>query len=123
MTENEETKNIGVELNPGILQEMIHEAKNIGMTPWTIFVKDIGRIDVLDMTAIVNRATGQNKLLLLDDGGGMFQIKDEFIIGHRVNSMRPEDYEHFNNMKKQSEENTKKWEENERKLGLNSGFM
>lgn len=120
MTKNEKCD---IELNPDILQDMIDEAKGIGITPYTIFLKDIGRIDVLDMTGTINRATGESKLLVLDDAGGMWQVKDEFIIGHRVNIMKPEDYEHFNEMQKQSEENTKKWEENERKLGLNSGFM
>lgn len=116
-------KKDGVKLNPDIFKEMTDETNSIGVAPYTIFLKDIGKIDVLDMTGTINKATGESKLLLLDDAGGMWQIKDEFIIGHRVNIMKPEDYEHFNNMKEQSEENTKKWEENEKKLGLNSGFM
>jgi len=110
-------------INPEILKEMIEEAKNIGITPWTIFLKDIGMVKVLDMTGTINRATGEHKLLVLDDEGGMWQIKEEFIIAQRNNIIKPEDYEHFNEMKRQSETNTKEWEDREKKLGLDSGFM
>ena len=120
-SENMEYKS--VDMDSDILQEMIDEAKNIGVAPWTIFLKDIGMIKVLDMTGTINRATGEHKLLVLDDEGGMWQIKEEYVIAQRNNIIKPEDYEHFNEMKKQAEENTRLWEESEAKLGLNNGFM
>jgi len=110
-------------ITPELLQEMIDDSKNTGITPWTIFLKDIGIINVLDMTGTINRATNEHKLLVLDDTGGMWQIKEEYIIAQRNNIMNPEDYEHFNEMKRQSEENTRKWEETEQKLGLDNNFL
>ena len=110
-------------ISPEVLQEMIDEAKNIDTTPWTIFLKDIGMINVLDMTGTINRTTGEHKLLVLDDAGGMWQIKEEFVIAIRNNVMKSEDYTHFNEMKAQSEENTKRWEESEKKLGLDNSFL
>jgi len=110
-------------ITPETLKEMVEEYDNIKVSPWTIFLTDIGKIDVLDMTGTINRATGEHKLLVLDADGGMWQIKEEHVIAQRTNIMNPNDYVHFNEMKRQSEENTKKWEEQEKKLGLNSGFM
>ena len=121
VSENMESES--TDIDASILQEMIDEAKNIGITPWTIFLKDIGMIKVLDMTGTINRATGEHKLLVLDDEGVMWQIKEEYVIAQGNNIMNSEDYEHFNEMKKQSEENTRLWEESEAKLGLNNGFM
>jgi len=120
---NEKEKESYENITPEILQEMIDEYKNIEVSTWTLFIKDIGKIDVLDMTGIINRATGESKLLVLDVNGGMWQIKEEHIIAQRNNIMMPDDYEHFNEMKRQSEDNAKRWEENEKKLGLNAGFM
>ena len=79
------------------------------------------------MTGVVNRATGEAKVLALDDDYGMWTIKEEDVRAQRNNVMKLGDFEHFNEMKKQSEENTKRWEEKEKKLGLNAdlnkGFM
>lgn len=105
------------------LLEMIDAAKNTGLTPWTIFLADIGFINAIDMTGTVNRNSGEHKLLVLDDTGGMWQIREEFVIARRTNIMNAEDYEYFNEMKKQSEESIKKWEETEKKLDLDSSFL
>ena len=124
---NEKEMNEFKEITPKIQQEMIDEYTNIGIFPWTIFLKDIGKINVIDMTGVVNRATGEAKVLALDDDYGMWTIKEEDVRAQRNNVMKLGDFEHFNEMKKQSEENTKRWEEKEKKLGLNAnlnkGFM
>lgn len=111
-------------ISPETLQEMIDECKNVGITPWTIFLTDIGKIDVLDMTGTFNRITGESRLLVLDNEGGMWQVKEECVIARRTNIMKPDDYNYFNEMKKQAEENTKKMEEQAlQKLDLSSGFV
>ena len=46
MSENKENESENIELNPDILQEMIDESKNIGTTPFTIFLKDIPHNDL-----------------------------------------------------------------------------
>ena len=112
-----------IKISPEIIKEMIDESINVGFTPWTIFMKDIGRIDVLVMTGTINRITNEHKLLAIDNAGMPWQIKEKFIIAVRSNVMKSEDYVHFNEMRTQSEENIKRWEDSEKKLGLDNSFL
>lgn len=102
-----------VNITPEILQGMIDECENIKVSPRTLFVDKIGKIDVIDMVSLDNKATGQKTVTILDNDGGMWDIKEEYIIGHRKNMMEPSDYDFFNRVKKEAIEHDKEIEEKE----------